>query len=687
MTKIYKIKKELNNSDVNIDFARELNKEQYQVVTRADGPCLVLAGAGSGKTRTIVYRLAFLLQQGVPAERILLLTFTNKAAREMVARTEELLKVYPDGLWAGTFHHIANRLLRQYAKLIGYQSNYNILDAQDSVDLVKKCLREAGIDTKQRRFPSAAVLQDIFSYQQNSQKDLADIITYKHPQWVNLLSDIESIQRLYQQKKQSNQVMDFDDLLVNLLKLLQQEKKISQKLAQQFLYILVDEYQDTNHLQAQLVKHLSAAHHNILVVGDDAQSIYSFRAADIGNILDFPQMFSDVKVFKLEYNYRSTPDILAVANDIISNNINQYQKELKTTLDSFIKPQLLPCLTPKQEAELISSLIIKIHEEGVPFSKMAVLFRAAHHSQNLEMELNKKNISYDYRGGLRFFARAHIKDVVSYLRVLNNPADEISWSRILNLQVGIGAAGAEQLIDQIRASKSASMQEIINAEWSLSSRSVNGWQSVCSTLRPVLSLMNTGPVSVGEIVRILTRSDYKNYLENEYPDWQQRLSDLEQFSFYADSYQDLNAFLSEVSLQENFSLQKEKQEHTSEDQLVLSTIHQAKGLEWRVVFIINLIENAFPNQRALQEKGGLEEERRLFYVAVTRAQQQLYLTYPIVGAGSGYLNQASQFLAEIDRHKLERGRVENSDQLDESLVIEVDEEGNRTSFLPDLDDL
>ncbi|PJA94035.1 MAG: hypothetical protein CO133_00810, partial [Candidatus Komeilibacteria bacterium CG_4_9_14_3_um_filter_37_5] len=452
-------------------------------------------------------------------------------------------------------------------------------------------------------------------------------------------------------------------------------------------YILVDEYQDTNTIQADIIFNLSKLHNNVLAVGDDAQSIYSFRAADIRNILEFPDKFKNTVVHKLETNYRSTPEILDVANQIIAANSKQFVKVLKASRESHVRPELAALLNPTQEAIFIADRIEEHLEKGILPEQIAILFRAAAYSQNLEMELNKKNISYDYRGGLRFFARAHIKDVVSYLRVLNNPADEISWSRILNLQVGIGAAGAEQLIDQIRASKSASMQEIINAEWSLSSRSVNGWQSVCSTLRPVLSLMNTGPVSVGEIVRILTRSDYKNYLENEYPDWQQRLSDLEQFSFYADSYQDLNAFLSEVSLQENFSLQKEKQEHTSEDQLVLSTIHQAKGLEWRVVFIINLIENAFPNQRALQEKGGLEEERRLFYVAVTRAQQQLYLTYPIVGAGSGYLNQASQFLAEIDRHKLERGRVENSDQLDESLVIEVDEEGNRTSFLPDLDDL
>lgn len=685
MTKIYKIKKELNNSAVNIDFAKELNDEQYQVVTRADGPCLVLAGAGSGKTRTIVYRLAYLLQQGVPADRILLLTFTNKAAREMMTRTEELLQSYPHGLWAGTFHHVANRLLRQYAELIGYRPNYNILDAQDSVNLVKKCLQEAGVDTKLRRFPSAAVLQDIFSYQQNSQQQLEDIINSKHPQWFNMLSEITALQSSYQERKIKSQVMDFDDLLLNLLKLLKQEPDIRKKLAEQFLYILVDEYQDTNHLQAELVYHLSATHHNILVVGDDAQSIYSFRAADIGNILDFPKMFQGTKLFKLENNYRSTPDILAVANDIISNNVNQYPKELKTTLDSFIKPQLLPCLTPKQEAELVSSLIMKINDEGVPLSRMAVLFRAAHHSQNLEMELNKKGITYDYRGGLRFFERAHIKDVVSYLRILNNPLDEISWTRILNLQVGIGAVTAEQLVDQIKASRFSAITDIINIDLSLTNRAASGWHNIKSIFQQASNLLQTE--SVGEIVRTITKTDYKNYLESEYPDWQQRLADLEQFSYYADSYQDLNAFLSEVSLQEGFGLKREERGVDRQDQLVLSTIHQAKGLEWKVVFIINLIENAFPNQRALQEKGGVEEERRLFYVAVTRAQQQLYLTYPMVGAGNGYLNQISPFILEISKHKLERGRVEDSEQLDESLVIEVDEEGNRTSFLPNLDDL
>ncbi|PJC02176.1 MAG: ATP-dependent DNA helicase, partial [Candidatus Komeilibacteria bacterium CG_4_9_14_0_8_um_filter_36_9] len=396
MATVYKIKKTstqgpttVKSGNAKVDYQKELNAEQLRVVLEAEGPCLVLAGAGSGKTRTIVYRVAYLLEQDITPQSILLLTFTNKAAREMINRVESLLGSYPQGLWAGTFHHISNRLLRKYAKQLKYQSNFNILDSQDSRDLIRICVKDMNIDSGKKRFPSPAVLQNIISYHKNSQAPLKEVIEVKHPQWIDLTTKIIDVAQAYEQRKLSSQVMDFDDLLLNLYLLLDKFPSIREKLASQFQYVLVDEYQDTNYLQAGIVKLLSSIHQNILVVGDDAQSIYSFRAADIGNILQFPKLFGKVKIFKMETNYRSTPEILNVANDIISYNKEQYPKVLKSIQAAFIKPQLIPCATQKQEAEFISSLVLQLQDEGLSLKKIAILFRATHHSQTLEMELNK----------------------------------------------------------------------------------------------------------------------------------------------------------------------------------------------------------------------------------------------------------------------------------------------------------
>ena len=323
--KVYNIKKLDNTIKTKVNYVAELNEEQYKVVSNAEGPCLVLAGAGSGKTRTIVYRVAYLLEHGVSPENILLLTFTNKAAREMLSRVESLLKSHPGSLWGGTFHHIANRILRKYAKQVNYHSNFNILDSSDSKDLLKACIKDLGLDPKQKRIPSANVVKDIISYHINSQRSLRDVISLRHPQWLDWTGKIEEIAELYVKRKQKNDLMDFDDLLYKFFQLLENNPVIKETLANQFRYILVDEYQDTNYLQASIVKHLASVHNNILVVGDDAQSIYAFRAADIGNILNFPKLFPNTQTFKLETNYRSTPDILDVANDIISNNIKCYR--------------------------------------------------------------------------------------------------------------------------------------------------------------------------------------------------------------------------------------------------------------------------------------------------------------------------------------------------------------------------
>ncbi|MCR4280560.1 MAG: ATP-dependent helicase [Candidatus Komeilibacteria bacterium] len=685
--KVYKIKADDGAGKPKVEYRAELNDEQYRVVTEADGPCLVLAGAGSGKTRTVVYRVAHLLEQGIPAQQILLLTFTNKAAREMITRVESLLHNYPEGLWAGTYHHIANRILRKYAKVIDYESNFNILDSEDSRSLIKMTVKELEIDATQKRFPSAAVLQDLISYSRNSGKELEDVILQRHPRWIELLDKIQSVANLYDKKKKSANVMDFDDLLVNWLRLLKEAESVRRKLAEQFRYILVDEYQDSNHLQAQIIRLLASHHGNVLVVGDDAQSIYSFRAADIDNILEFPQLFPDSKTFKMETNYRSTPDILRLANDVIANNQRQFVKELRSVKKQLAKPQVVTCGSPRQEAQFITSLMLQLRDEGVPLNEMAVLFRAAHHSQVLEMELNKKDIPYEYRGGVRFFERAHIKDVVAFLKLVHNVKDDISWTRVLSLQVGVGPVTAERIIETVKNSHLTGPDDLANIDISsvLSAKAATGWQNL---QRIFLALHKERDwESPAVLVRAVCRSEYRNYLEMQYPDWSDRLEDLEQLALFAESYDSTGAFISEVTLQEGFGVTKGQVDNYDDERVVLTTIHQAKGLEWKVVFVMNLVNNAFPNQRALHEEGGLEEERRLFYVAVTRAQDQLYLSYPVTDNYDGYLNEVSTFVRELNESHFEEARVSLGGDKFQEEIIEVDEEGNRSSWLPRIEDL
>ena len=679
MAKTFVLKTQATPKDFKVDYQSELNEEQYKVVASAEGPCLVLAGAGSGKTRTIVYRVAYLIENGVKPENILLVTFTNKAAKEMVNRVEKLLDKYPEKLWGGTFHHIGNRLLRKYAKLLGYESNFTILDEEDSKSLIKVCIKEEGVDIKARRFPSATVIKDLISYAKNSQTDLTSVIEARHPKWLELENKIENIREKYERKKKDNNSMDFDDLLSNWLKLLKQQPQIKQKLSSQFKYILVDEYQDTNYIQAEIIKELSQVHRNVLVVGDDAQSIYSFRAADIGNILNFPEIFSGTKIFTLEINYRSTPEILKVANQVIKHNINQYPKVLKPNLENFVKPNLVPASSGGQEADFISQQILQLRDEGVLLNKIAVLFRAAYHSQELEFELTKRDIPYDYRGGVRFFERAHIKDLSAFLKVINNIKDQVSWLRILTIQVGIVEVTAGKTFDRLNSCKDVKEALNINLSDILTPKSEIGWKGLVGIFNDLgLRIKNSDP---SELIRIIAKSDYQNYLEAQFPNWKERLEDLEQLAKFSENYDDLNSFLSEITLQENFGVDRGGDDSTDNEKIVLSTIHQAKGLEWEVVLIINLVDSAFPNRRALVEESGLEEERRLFYVAVTRAQKQLFLSYPITGSYSSmFLNTPSQFLHEIPDELTEEVKL-----VDDSNWIKNDGlNDGEVQYLPDV---
>lgn len=629
-----------------IDFQKELNTEQLAVVLNGDGPCLVLAGAGSGKTRVITYRVAYLLEQGIAPDQILLVTFTNKAAREMTNRIV-MLTGRKQGLpWAGTFHHIAFRLLKQYAPLIGYKNQFTILDSEDSVDLMKLCLKQEGIDRTERRFPSAKVMHSLVSYARNAEMSLEAVLEEKHPQWLSVSDVLGRIASAYAQRKREANAMDFDDLLDNLHRLLLKSENVRKKLAEQFLYILVDEYQDTNTKQASIVRLLASHHHNLLVVGDDAQSIYSFRAADVRNILSFEKEYANAKIFRLETNYRSTPEILQVANDIIANNKAQYRKELKSVLPPLVKPEVHAFADTAEEAAFIAERMLEHRDEGVPLQDMAVLFRAAFHSQALEVELAKRNIPYDYRGGVRFFERAHIKDVLAYLRIFYNLEDAIAWSRVLNLQAGIGPAGAEKVMNAIRSQPDPQILPTLGPL--LSARGQIGWNDFLRIWHGMARGEDQTPAS---LITAILDSAYADYLEREYPDYRERREDIEQLARFAERQPDLQQFLAEASLQESFTARQAARTSPGDDdeKVILSTIHQAKGLEWDTVFIMNLAAGQFPSDRSLRERQGLEEERRLFYVAVTRAKKQLYLSYPLVGSFDSMLTGPSLFLEELNR--------------------------------------
>lgn len=646
-----------------IDYRAELNTEQLDAVLDGDGPCLVLAGAGSGKTRTLVYRVAYLIEKGVDPKNILLVTFTNKASREMLNRVEVLLKCQPKGLWGGTFHHIGNAILRHYAKHLGYDNKFNILDSEDSKTMLKAVMGEIGLNYKEKYFPKPDVIHSIISYCSNSQKSVREVFGTKYRYLdESLIPVIDSIATEYAKKKAASNTMDFDDLLTNWLRLLQEHPDVKHKLASQFKYILVDEYQDTNKIQSEIVYELASVHNNVLVVGDDCQSIYSFRAADINNILSFPERMPGTKIFKLETNYRSSPEILALANQCIGNNLNQYQKALHSLRDKMTRPALVSVQDDKQQAEFVCQRILELQEEGGSLNDIAILFRSSFQVMEMELALNKKSIPYEMRGGIRFFEQAHIKDVIAYLKVFNNLHDELSWKRLLLLYDGIGMSHADKIWQEIN--KVSDFKQLVSILPSLTSA-----EKVRRSLEKVKGLFATFLEQekdfIATAIRQIIRSDYDVYVKNNFDNAKDRLEDLMQLSNFALSYNKLEDFLSDVSLSEGFrGEQIEGYKEGPDESIVLSTIHQAKGLEWKNVFVIGLVEGQFPHYKVYDHPEELEEERRLFYVAVTRAKDELYLTYPIFSFSfttGQNINKRSTFVSELDDSLFEVWQVNDDD--------------------------
>ena len=633
-----------------INFAKELNDQQLAAATSSFQHNLVLAGAGSGKTRTIIYRVAYLLSQNVQPESILLVTFTNKAAREMTERVETLLSNdQPSAkVWSGTFHSIAHRLLKKYAAAIGLPNNFTITDEEDCRDLIALSIKELGINAQPKIFPTPAVIRDLYSFSRNTMKPLEEIILERHPSWEKYIDDLKSIVQRFQEKKLSSGVLDFDDLLYNWLKLLQ-HPGVKTILQNQFQHVLVDEYQDTNKIQASIILNLAGEKTNIMAVGDDAQSIYSFRGADISNIIAFPKDFKDVQTFRLEKNYRSTPEILLLANCIIASNKNQFQKSLQAVLPSAEKPQLFPAADNRHEADHICQSIRNAHRNGTPLEEIAVLFRASFHSQQLELSLNRAGIAYEYRGGVRFFERSHIKDAISFLRVINNITDEMAWRRLLLLQPGIGDRTAGQIFAVIQTYVDINSALNDGQISNIAGRGRDGWKNLVSLFEELKSHTEINPVSApGLLLNGLAASRYKQILEASYPDWQERLEDIKQLGVFAEQFPTIHDFVAELTLQtERFNITEKSVE--DEGKIILSTIHQAKGLEWEYVFIINACEGAFPHYKALGDGLAMEEERRLFYVAVTRAKMHLTVSYPSVNMANGNwtVAQPSPFIREL----------------------------------------
>jgi DNA helicase-2/ATP-dependent DNA helicase PcrA len=709
---------------VPIDYQKELNPEQLDVVLHGDGPCLVLAGAGSGKTRAVTYRVAYLLEQGIKPEEILLLTFTNKAAKEMLNRVAalttsvsrpsinsgrpeqgrrpgegetEVRGVTGVGVRGGTFHSTASRILRAYAPLVGRSRRFTILDEDDSKSLIKLCLKEVGADSsRDRRFPSPGSFQSIYSYARNAGMALNQVLEERYPALIPAAAVLARAAEQYENRKHEADTVDFDDLLLLLLEFLENYPDLREQLAGQFRYVLVDEFQDTNRLQARLVQLLSSLHHNLLVVGDDAQSIYSFRAAEIRNILDFPKIYPGTKIFHLTANYRSSPQILTLANAIIKNNRGQFKKSLRAVKKEGEKPALMTAVTLMDEARRIVDEIVRLKADGFSIKEIAVLFRAAFHAQPLEYELMKRGLPYEFRGGLRFFERAHIKDVTAHLRLLANLKDEAAWLRVLGLYPGIGTSTAGKVLARVRQFEN--LAQAISAEGFLPSRAASGWDLCRGVLKRALAAAQPS-----EMIRAVVAQGYRDYLEAEQPDWHDRLDDLEQLAVFAENAKDLTTFLDEVSLAENYGAVRP----ASAERLILSTIHQAKGLEWDAVFVIGLRDGGFPSPRALFD-GTLEEERRLFYVAATRARRRRYLTYALSDRRNDNLllsGQPSMFLSELPRGIMEgreregkrgegRERDWNYDYKNNEPTIVLDDYGERKiepkksfKFLREVDEL
>jgi DNA helicase II / ATP-dependent DNA helicase PcrA len=654
----------------------DLNPAQLAAATHGDGPLLIIAGAGTGKTRTLVHRVAHLIQRGVRPERMLLLTFTRRAAQEMLGRVERLAGHTGRQVHGGTFHATAHRLLRRFGAAAGVPSDFTIMDQEDAQDLMHLARSHLGYGEKRRgdaasaagaasgggtgasaagkRFPKKETLHYVYSRHVNTEIPVATILTEEFPPFADYLPDFTRIFADYTRRKGDRNLVDYDDLLLFWAAMLDTSTEVSARLAGLYDHILVDEYQDTNLLQSRILRGMCRHHQNATVVGDDAQSIYSFRGASFRNILEFPAQFPGTTVVTLEQNYRSSQPILDTTNTLISRARERYTKVLWTTRTGGDRPWLVTARDEEEQTQFVVDRILELYEGGTPLREMAVLFRAGYMSAAIEIELTNRKIPFVKWGGLRFLEAAHVKDVLAFLRVLENPRDDVSWYRILLLLPGIGELTARAAI---AAMAQAAWESAAFARYVPPSRARAAHASLVSMLDTLRSGAVEQPVSA-DIARV--RQLYDDILRERYDQAEPRLADLDQLETIAGSYPSRSAFLAALALEPPSNTHDlAVGDHEEEDVLVLSTAHSAKGKEWDAVFLIWAVDGWFPTSRALNDDAGLEEERRLMYVALTRARHHLAVTYPLQVYGSRRgadysIDQLSRFIDRGVREKMER---------------------------------
>ncbi|MFZ2147132.1 MAG: UvrD-helicase domain-containing protein [Sedimentisphaerales bacterium] len=644
MTRKFTLKSRTAADEIN--FAADLNEEQLAVATAPGGPMLVMAGAGSGKTQALTYRLAWLVHNGVEPSRIMLVTFTNRAAREMLSRVEVLLRQKTKDIWGGTFHHIANRLLRQHGKKLAISPDFTILDREDSRDLIASCVQEAGVDIHKRRFPRKSVLSAISSFVQNTLEPLDAVLSKRYPMFIREAAEIEKVLVLYTTMKMERQLLDFDDLLSFWLRLLNENEKVRNALANQFLYILVDEYQDTNAIQGAIVDLLASKHRNITVVGDDSQSIYSFRGASFKNIITFKERYPDVKEYRLETNYRSVPEILSLASASIEHNKHRLPKQLRAKRPSGLKPAIVPTQDHFVQTQFIAEYVLNLLDEGRNLNDIAVLYRSHWHSLEIQLEFQRRNIPFNVRGGLRFFEQAHMKDVLCYMRILQNPHDELAWLRLLKMLPRVGNVLSGKMWHHISQVDDAMKLACESDTAGLLPAGARPFYMDFVKLIQELARLKS-PAEV--IDKVLDRS-YDDYLVSHYDVAELRRQDIRALANFAAQYNTVEAFLADVALTGEFSGETVVTGPVEQEFVILSTVHQAKGLEWPVVFIPWLADGRFPTDLAINTQEDVEEERRVFHVAVTRAKDELYLVVPQFyrnRSRSLVIMKPSRFLTEI----------------------------------------
>jgi DNA helicase II / ATP-dependent DNA helicase PcrA len=636
------------NERYKVDYKSELNQAQISAATTVDGPLLIIAGAGSGKTKTLSYRVAFMMESGISPENILLLTFTRKASKEMLDRTKKLLKERNiNSISGGTFHSFANLLLRQYSKFLNINPNFTILDTTDSEDVIDLVKKELTFEKKDKTFPRKKLIFKIISKSRNCGISIKDIIEREYSGIKEFIDDIISIEKNYQKHKNEHNQYDYDDLLEQLYTYLCENNKFKDLIQEKYKYILVDEFQDTNNMQKNIVDTIASKYKNIMVVGDDSQSIYSFRGANFENILLFPETYPNCKVIKLEQNYRSRQNILDFTNEIVKNFTLGYKKKLFSNNNISGLPKVLRFYDGEKEAEWIVNKIIELQEKQVSLNNIAVLYRATYHSNYIQAELIKRNMPFVVYGGIKFIERRHIRDIIAYLRIIQNVFDAVSWNRILTILTAIGDLTAKKIIQSIEYNKG-----IIDFSEFKGKKFYND----ITKLETALAENSNPQVSVVEKIKSL-KEYYTPVLKSAENDYEVRLQDIDVLITLATKYNELEKFLSDFALEPPSNKVQDSVVpivDDVDDKLILSTIHSAKGLEWNYVFIPHTLDGLFPSAKALSNIETLDEERRMFYVATTRPRDELYISMPSMFASYGAVfTKPSRFIAEIEKNKYE----------------------------------